>query len=307
MIHYETQLFFDNSGFISLMLKIPVFPSMMHMHDSSSEVLMDSTHRLQPIKRWPDLHSVFSQHSRVLQQPDHNEATNNTRHSIESVTVEHKEFFFSKRTPNRPDEAGDHHWLQINFDDEEISVRTQIQNFIRNGHRPWTSVTLIPPLVETMVMDVLQQELDDVTCSDGYRTSCMKCLQALNKARNIVPSSFSSREVTREGTNPIGGGGFSDIWLGRLHDTRVCLKVLRIFVSGETQERIFKDFCREALVWRQLRHPNILPFLGVSEELFAPSYCLISPWMANGNIIHYLEAHPGHDRLLSARQPFCGS
>ncbi|KAK0499815.1 kinase-like domain-containing protein, partial [Armillaria luteobubalina] len=93
-----------------------------------------------------------------------------------------------------------------------------------------------------------------------------------------------------------------DIWMGRLHDTRVCLKVLRIFVSGKTRERIFKDFCREALVWRQLRHPNILPFLGVSEELFAPSYCLISPWMANGNIMHYLEAHPSHDRLLSLVQ-----
>lgn len=52
---------------------------------------------------------------------------------------------------------GDLRWLQINLDDEEISVRAQIQNLIRYGHRPWTSVTLISPLVETVVMDVLQQ------------------------------------------------------------------------------------------------------------------------------------------------------
>ncbi|PBK82444.1 kinase-like protein, partial [Armillaria gallica] len=61
-------------------------------------------------------------------------------------------------------------------------------------------------------------------------------------------------------------------------------------------------FCQEALVWRQLRHPNVLPFLGVSKELFAPTYCLISPWMVNGNIMSYLEAHPGHDRLTSLVQ-----
>ena len=68
---------------------------------------------------------------------------------------------------------------------------------------------------------------------------------------------------------------------------------------------LLQDFCQETLVWRQLRHPNILPFLGVSEELFAPSYCLISPWMINGNIMSYLEAHPDHDRLKSVGQTLC--
>ncbi|PBK97999.1 kinase-like protein [Armillaria gallica] len=150
----------------------------------------------------------------------------------------------------------------------------------------------------------------------------MKCLRALSKARNIVPSSFSSRDVTREGIIPVDGGGFAvsihsylgsivfflcitpwqDIWKGRLHGTQVCLKVLRIFERGDTRVKAIQYFCQEALVWRQLRHPNVLPFLGVSETLFAPSYCLISPWMANGNIISYLEVHPDHNRLTSLIQ-----
>ncbi|KAK0503546.1 kinase-like domain-containing protein [Armillaria luteobubalina] len=130
----------------------------------------------------------------------------------------------------------------------------------------------------------------------------MKCLHVLSRARNIVPSSFSCREVTREGTYPVEGGGFSDIWKGRLHDTQVCLKVLRIFISGEARKKVVRDFHREALVWRQLRHPNVLPFLGVSKDLFAPGYCLISPWMTNGNIISYLKAHPDHDRFISLVQ-----
>ncbi|KAK0435893.1 kinase-like domain-containing protein [Armillaria borealis] len=195
-----------------------------------------------------------------------------------------------------------HGWDQINLDDAETDVRVQIQSLIRDVPSPWETLELISPLVEIKVMDVLQQEVDDASCPSGYRTACVKCLRALSKARNIVPSSFSSRNVAKEGTKPIGGGGFADIWKGRLHDTQVCLKVLRIFIPEKAREKLLREFCREALVWRQLRHPNILPFLGVSKDLFAPSYCLISPWMINGNIMFYLEAHPDHDRLTSLVQ-----
>ncbi|KAF9003200.1 kinase-like protein, partial [Hymenopellis radicata] len=55
-------------------------------------------------------------------------------------------------------------------------------------------------------------------------------------------------------------------------------------------------FCQEALIWRQLCHKNILPFYGVSEDIFASGLCLISPWMENGNIHDFLHTHPMHDR-----------
>ena len=46
-------------------------------------------------------------------------------------------------------------------------------------------------------------------------------------------------------------------------------------------------------------HPNVLPLFGVSMELFAPSYCMISPWMSHGNIMDYLARHPEHDRVAA--------
>ncbi|KAK0449329.1 kinase-like domain-containing protein [Armillaria borealis] len=171
-------------------------------------------------------------------------------------------------------------WTQINLN-EETGLRTRIQGLIRDAPRPWKTMTLISPAVEIMVMDVLQQELDDAR-PDGCRTACMKCLRTLSKARNIVPSSFYSQDVTREGTNPVGGGGFADIWKGRLLDIQVCLKVLRLFTTGKDREKLLREF--------------------FSKDLFAPSYCLISPWMINGNIMSYLEAHPDHDRLISLVQ-----
>ena len=84
----------------------------------------------------------------------------------------------------------------------------------------------------------------------------------------------------------------------------MCLKVLRVFASTLDQNKIFKvvqvtyplqnlliflqECCQEAVIWKQLKHNHILPFIGVNTELFSPSFCLISPWMSNGNVIDYL-------------------
>ncbi|KAL0568482.1 hypothetical protein V5O48_013501 [Marasmius crinis-equi] len=51
--------------------------------------------------------------------------------------------------------------------------------------------------------------------------------------------------------------------------------------------KMLKELGNEVLIWRQLRHPNIHQFLGVTNELFEPSYCIVSPWMANGDIMAY--------------------
>jgi serine/threonine protein kinase len=46
-------------------------------------------------------------------------------------------------------------------------------------------------------------------------------------------------------------------------------------------------FCREAVAWKHLRHPNVLPLLGVtvSERRFA----MVSKWMEHGNINEFVE------------------
>jgi hypothetical protein len=47
----------------------------------------------------------------------------------------------------------------------------------------------------------------------------------------------------------------------------------------------------ETLFRRYLDHPHILPLLGVSQSAIAPRLSLVTPWMANGNILEYLEEH----------------
>jgi len=49
------------------------------------------------------------------------------------------------------------------------------------------------------------------------------------------------------------------------------------------------------MTWKTLRHPNVLPLLGVimSENQFA----MISDWMASGNINDFVKACPGANLL----------
>ncbi|KAG8941692.1 hypothetical protein FRC03_004181, partial [Tulasnella sp. 419] len=101
-------------------------------------------------------------------------------------------------------------------------------------------------------------------------------------------------------------GGYSDIWRGILRRDgtmqEVAIKELRIrhsMKSGTampTEERLNKRFIREVLLWQKLRHPNVVPLLGLTmDPQNLPT--LVSPWYCNGNVIQYLESHRGCNRL----------
>ncbi|KAF9259584.1 kinase-like protein, partial [Marasmius fiardii PR-910] len=48
-----------------------------------------------------------------------------------------------------------------------------------------------------------------------------------------------------------------------------------------------------------LRHPNIIPLLGINTTLFFSSFSLVFPWMVNGDIIMFLKENSDHDKLQS--------
>jgi hypothetical protein len=67
-----------------------------------------------------------------------------------------------------------------------------------------------------------------------------------------------------------------------------------------------QNLAHEALVWRQLRHSFILPFLGIDSATFAETgyLCLVSPWMERGTLKQYMsngEYEPERDLLRLVR------
>jgi hypothetical protein len=58
-------------------------------------------------------------------------------------------------------------------------------------------------------------------------------------------------------------------------------------------------FCEGVVAWKALRHPNVLPLLGVTitENRFA----MVSDWMVNGNIKEFVKSNVDADRLKLVR------
>jgi len=99
----------------------------------------------------------------------------------------------------------------------------------------------------------------------------------------------------------VAAGGFADVWLGRYRGKDVAIKALRIYEENSIRV-IYERFCNEAIQWKQMDHPNVVPFLGMDTSLFP--LCMVSPWMSNGNITTYLKNNENADRLLLARPSF---
>ncbi|KIY69665.1 kinase-like protein [Cylindrobasidium torrendii FP15055 ss-10] len=119
-------------------------------------------------------------------------------------------------------------------------------------------------------------------------------LRQLVSLHGIVPKSLI-RSVTMEFTR-FSGGGFSDVHLGDLEGRRVVVKVLRIFSNTNNREQILWECRKEAVLWRQLHHENILHFLGIG-DLPGGTIGLISPLMQNGDVMSFLRKHPEFDRI----------
>jgi len=98
-------------------------------------------------------------------------------------------------------------------------------------------------------------------------------------------------------------GGFADIWKGQQDGEQVCIKAFRT-QTVPNSERIKRRFYREIVGWKYLSHPNVVPFLGVSEA--SPHLSIISPWLSNGNIVVFTRRNPRVNRLRLLAQAACG-
>ena len=117
-----------------------------------------------------------------------------------------------------------------------------------------------------------------------------------------------------EGSVEVECGGFANVSQSTYEGRRVAVKVVRVYVISDLEVILsvsstrvvahvclngLQRFCREGVAWKHLRHPNILPLLGVtvSEHRFA----LVSEWMENGNINEFI----ARDRHVSRAELVC--
>ncbi|KAJ6504047.1 kinase-like domain-containing protein [Mycena vulgaris] len=135
-----------------------------------------------------------------------------------------------------------------------------------------------------------------------YAFDARRLMLKLSEASETVPvpSTLHITGVNDRIEHPIFCGGFGDVFRASYRARPVALKRLRVFQEDSTPHRTRLRFCREALVWESLRHPFILPLLGIDSNTFPFTFCLVSPWMNNGTVLVYLKnrGRGEVDRLL---------
>ncbi|KAJ7775043.1 kinase-like domain-containing protein, partial [Mycena metata] len=135
------------------------------------------------------------------------------------------------------------------------------------------------------LLDLLQEILDyDSTVSPTNRRGLFKALLRLSSNSKLYPRCFTLPGLQHQ--RHVAGGSFGDVYTGLLCDQSVAVKMMRVFRELDIDELI-RGFGQEALIWRQLSHPNLLPFYGL--YFLQDRLCLVSPWMENGHIRHFLK------------------
>ncbi|KAJ7880856.1 kinase-like domain-containing protein [Mycena leptocephala] len=138
------------------------------------------------------------------------------------------------------------------------------------------------------LLDILQDLLDLFPESEE-RPSVSKALLRLSRASELHPVCFTLNELQTVGESQVAGGTFGDIWKGLVRHQIVSVKIMRLFNEIDVKHAV-QNFGREAVIWRQLSHPNVLPFFGL--YYLDHRLCLISPWMPSGNIMGFLKTAP---------------
>ncbi|KXN83155.1 Serine/threonine-protein kinase-transforming protein raf [Leucoagaricus sp. SymC.cos] len=145
-----------------------------------------------------------------------------------------------------------------------------------------------------MILDGMQKVLDYEDLSDVTRRSIVVAMLRLSKASATHPRCMTLQGIKIE-PKGVAAGGFGEVFKGKHGKQSVCLKVAHVYQDSNVHQ-LTVAFLKEAILWSQLFHPNVLPFYGI----YCPDgnqVALVSPWMEEGNICDYLKRNPAMPRL----------
>ncbi|KAF8341251.1 kinase-like domain-containing protein [Cantharellus anzutake] len=109
-------------------------------------------------------------------------------------------------------------------------------------------------------------------------------------------------------------GGYSHVYVAYCEVVpgtpriQVCYKELRPGASNAPEQiwgtrKMVKHLTQEVKIWKDLKHPNIIEFIGyaIEGERSEERAILISKWCKNGDVVEYLRTHPDSSRIQLLR------
>ncbi|KAG6848914.1 hypothetical protein H0H93_012851 [Arthromyces matolae] len=143
-------------------------------------------------------------------------------------------------------------------------------------------------------LNLFQLLLDAEAFQD--RKQLIAAMRRLSERSGLHPTQFSLsiHSPTLE-DEPVASGSFADIYKIMWRGEEMCHKVIRVYQRSQIVH-LAKVYAREAILWAQLSHPNILPFYGLVK--FRSRLSFVSRWASNGNLEEYLASCPDANRIL---------
>jgi serine/threonine protein kinase len=108
--------------------------------------------------------------------------------------------------------------------------------------------------------------------------------------------------------HPHSSTSSSDVYKGEYLGVPVAVKIPRFHADNQSRAHRVRPplhvcvctdisgqaFRNEVVTWKCLRHPNIVPFMGISS--ISP-VCLVSEWMPEGTLLAFLKRNPEEHRI----------
>lgn len=153
------------------------------------------------------------------------------------------------------------------------------------------------------------ESIDALALDNTTLLECTRLLTRSFRALGAIPQSYTLNAHPMISSHPVASGPTADIYRGILEGREVCVKRIRVYPhEGPWEAREVRHtflpfpltvpqgtpkFFQEAIIWKRMKHPSIVPFHGAT--VTPPQ--LVSEWMPNGDITEYQKNHPQADRL----------
>ncbi|KAJ7868356.1 hypothetical protein B0H14DRAFT_3132679 [Mycena olivaceomarginata] len=186
--------------------------------------------------------------------------------------------------------------INVNIDKDNTEIALLLQQLLENRSYKH-EITEIPEVEALSVLNLTHQfqilerglpEHTEIKDKKLLKHRAQRLVNVLADFLQILPEELAVRGINLLNDRPVQYGGFADIYHGQYtnskgEEVQVALK------SDPTRHLILRKFAKEALVWHYLRHPNIVPFIGVDATTFpTPMMAMVSSWMSQGSILKYM-------------------
>ncbi|KZT74037.1 kinase-like protein [Daedalea quercina L-15889] len=146
-----------------------------------------------------------------------------------------------------------------------------------------------------MTINLLDTLLDEQAPGSHLHAVMLQALHQLCIRYDRFPRSLvlPSDSVHFDASRVQGVGAYSITYIGQWQQQVIRIKTVN-HPSRDYLPTMLRVASREAILWRHLSHPNIIPFYGFEIERF--NIGIVSTWMPQGNIRTFLQRSPTASR-----------